>query len=82
MRTSINGTLCFVDVGGPSRQIIIKGKVFYFEMHPHCGPMPCKRDGNERKHVPKIFWEAVTLWAQQGQRVENGICQWEYGTTT
>lgn len=69
----------YINVGGPMRKISVNGKIYDFEMHPYCGPTLL--DKNEvpvdlNKH-PKEFLEAASLWAQQGQRIEDGLCRWD-----
>lgn len=63
--------------GGPIRKISVGGKLYEFEMHPYCGPTLLNKQGDPidlAKH-PAAFLHATSLWAQQGQRVENGLCQ-------
>jgi len=69
-------------LGGPDRKIVVDGKTWRFEMHPYCGPMLLREDGEPRKsqfgYATKKFWDAVTFWAQQGERVDaNSICLWD-----
>lgn len=54
--------------GGPMFDIQVNGKRYHFEMHPYCGPT---LQSNE-------FLEAASLWAQQGQKVEDGLCVWHH----
>lgn len=71
-------TICIL-TGGPEFDIQANGKVYHFEMHPYCGPVALnKRTKNELKHQPMSFLEAASLWAQQGQSVENGLCRWDH----
>lgn len=65
-------------VGGPVRTIVAGSRLWHFEMHPYCGPMPIhKRTGNGIDGT-RAFWDAVSLWAQQGERVDaTGVCLWE-----
>lgn len=73
-----SGMPAILTVGNPAKRISVGGKIFLFEMHSYCGPMPITKDGSGRKHVPDSFWRAVTFWAQQGQRVgEDGLCVWD-----
>ena len=68
-----------IDVGGPEFTISVAGKRYLFEMHPYCGPNVLnRRTGEPLEHQPMPFLEAASLWAQQGQRVEDGLCVWNY----
>jgi hypothetical protein len=68
----------FVLMGGPEHDISVNGKIYHFEMHPYCGPIALnKRNGEALKHQFGPFLEAASLWAQQGRRVENGMCIWD-----
>lgn len=67
--------------GGPDRKIVDeKGKLWHFEMHPYCGPIPTSKQGEPLKKEPpekSSFWRVVTWWAQQGQKIgEDGLCVW------
>jgi len=75
-KTAINGMVCFLDCGGPIHVISVNGKRYRFEMHPYCGPNVVNRKGDPLKHQPTDFLKAASLWAQQGQQVENGLCVW------
>lgn len=69
-----------IDGGGPMLKISVGGKVFEFEMHWYCGPTLLNAKGEPidlNKH-PKAFLEAVSLWAKQGKRMENGLCRWDH----
>lgn len=59
-------------------KISVGGKVIEFEMHPWCGPTILKRNGEPLKEQPMPFLEAASLWAQQGQRMEDGLCRWDH----
>jgi len=64
--------------GGPEYQIKVSGASYHFEMNSLCGPMPIYKNGNEKPLESKHkFWTAVSLWAQQGQRVEGGLAVWD-----
>ncbi len=54
-------------VGGPELTIEAGGKVFTFEWHSYCGPMPI----NRRLPGKSPFWHAVTLWCEQGKRMDD-----------
>lgn len=59
------------------RDIQVNGYVYHFEMHPYCGPnILNKRTEEPLKHQPMEFLEAASLWAKQGQKIENGLCVW------
>lgn len=64
-------------VGGPTRKISVNGKILTFEMHPMCGPILLKRNGDAAAKQPMAFLEAASLWAQQGQRMEGDLCRWD-----
>lgn len=67
----------FLEIGGPTRKIQVGGKVFTFEMHPYCGPMLLKRNGSPAASNPHKFLVAASLWAQQGEKIdEHGLCVW------
>lgn len=61
-------------------KISVGGKIYEFEMHPYCGPNILNRNGEPLKHQPLDFLEAASLWAQQGQMVDGGLCRWEHST--
>ena len=66
--------------GGPMRTIQVDGKRYEFEMHPYCGPTLLDKRGDPidlDKH-PKRFLYAASQWAQQGQRIEDGLCRWDH----
>jgi hypothetical protein len=71
-------TRCHISLGGPMRGIIVGGKLYQFEMHHYCGPVLLhRRTGEPLKHQPMPFLEAASLWAQQGQKIdETGLCVW------
>lgn len=59
------------------RKIQVNGHVYEFEMHPYCGPtLLNKRTGSPLEYQPTPFLEAASLWAQQGQKIEDGLCVW------
>lgn len=59
------------------RKIQVNGNLYEFEMHPYCGPtLLNKRTGSPLKHQPGPFLDAASLWAQQGQKIEDGLCVW------
>ncbi len=67
-------------VGGPDREISVGGKRYRFEMHPYFGPGLVNKNGDvaANQQAPRAFWEAVSLWAQQGQPIDptTGLCIW------
>ena len=69
--------------GGPDRLIYVAGKRWRFEDHPYCGPIPIGKNGAPVREPPENspFWEAVSLWHEQGKRTQqfgNEIrCVWE-----
>ena len=67
-----------VDCGGPMLKISVGGKVIEFEMHPYCGPNILNRKGDPLANQPNDFLVAASLWAQQGQRMEDGLCRWDH----
>ncbi len=66
-----------ISFGGPEYDIQVDGKRFHFEMHPYCGPVAINKRGEELKRQPLNFLAAVSLWDQQGRRVEDGLCRWD-----
>ena len=70
---------CFIHVlmGGPEYDIEVNGKRYHFEMHRYCGPVLLKKNGDPSQRQPMEFLEAASFWAQQGQKVENGLCIWK-----
>ena len=67
----------FLDCGGPMRKISVGGKIIEFEMHRYCGPNILNRNGEPLKNQPSDFLHAASLWAQQGQKIdESGLCIW------
>ena len=65
--------------GGPDRTISVDGKLYRFEMNPYSGPGFLNKRGEVTdRHIPQKVWEAVSLWAQQGERLdETGLCVWD-----
>ena len=59
-------------------KISVGGKIFPFEMHRYCGPTILNRKGGPCKHQPIKFLRAASLWDQQDQRIENGLCRWDH----
>lgn len=64
-------------LGGLMRKISVGGKVYEFEMHPYCGPNILNKKGEPLANQPDDFLRAASLWAQQGQRIEDGLCRWD-----
>ncbi len=71
----ISGTV-FIDCGGPMHAISVGGEILRFEMHPYCGPNILKPNGEPIDNQPHEFLKAASLWAQQGEKVRNGLCVW------
>lgn len=67
-----------LDLGGPDFVISVRGKRIKFEMHPWCGPVALTRRGDPASVQPMAFLAAASLWAQQGRRVEDGLCVWHH----
>ena len=69
-----------LSTGGPIRTISVNGELIKFEMHPYCGPVLIAKNGDplEDQKPKHFFWQAVSYWAQQGQRIENQECIWDY----
>ncbi len=68
-------------LGGPTRTIQVDGVRYNFEMHPRLGPCLLGKDGEPvsvRHPKQKRFLYAASLWAVQGQRIEDGLCRWDH----
>lgn len=65
-------------LGGPMRKIQVDGKIYAFEMHPYCGPTVLDKHGSPLAKQPPRFLYAASLWTQQGQRIEDGLCRWDH----
>ena len=62
-----------INFGGRTRCIEVGGNKIQFKMHWFLGPEPIEDLGEDHP-----FWTAITLWAQQGQRVDTlGLCIYE-----
>ena len=59
-------------------KISVGGTVIDFEMHPYCGPNILNRKGSPLANQPHDFLVAASLWAQQGRRMEDGLCRWDH----
>ena len=69
-----------ISFAGPTRHIVVDGVHFTFEMHDYCGPTLLDQRGDPAKSQrPRSpFWEAVSLWSQQGERVgDDNLCIWD-----
>jgi len=52
-----NGIAC---LGGPIHYVEHRGRKHYFEFHSYLGPMPCTKDGDDRKTPsPEVVWDAI-----------------------
>lgn len=60
------------------RKISVNGRVIEFEMHPYCGPTMLNKKGDPLKNQPAAFLSAASLWVQQGQRIEDGLCRYDH----
>lgn len=71
-------TIIHISHGGSMRKISVDGKIYEFEMHPYCGPCLLNKKGNpiDLRKTPIKFLEAVSLWVQQGQLIEDDLCRW------
>ena len=78
MNTSRPEIVCLLVCDSPERRISVDGKIFVFEMHPRCGPVALNRRGEPSENQPQSFLRAASLWIEQGQRVEGGLCFWEH----
>jgi hypothetical protein len=82
--TSFGGVRAILTVGGPVREISVRGKRWRFEMHSYCGPMLMDLKGDALKREPGYVLNAISLWAQQGQRLEQRpepnppLCVWDH----
>lgn len=70
-----------ITTGGPIHRISMPGinYSYSFEMHPAMGLLECRENGDgTTKKFPRKIYEAISLWQEQGQRVdEHGRCVWE-----
>jgi hypothetical protein len=73
-----DGTVALLDCGGPMLKISVDGKIIEFEMHPYCGPTILNKKGSPLTYQPVSFLKAASLWAQQGKRMEDGLCRWDH----
>jgi hypothetical protein len=81
-RWQLGDSVVHVMMGGPDREIVAaNGKRYRFEMHPHFGPClltPTGQVATNQYRGNKPFWAAVSLWAQQGEKiVADGLCAWK-----
>lgn len=73
------GSVIHISRGGPTHRISVNGKIVTFEDHPYCGPIAVSaRTGEGLKRQTPEFLRAVTLWYEQGKRVEDGLCRWDH----
>lgn len=59
-------------------KISVGGRIIEFEMHPYCGPNILNKRGEPSEKQPMDFLKAASLWAQQGKRMEDGLCRWDH----
>ena len=69
-------TVCCILNGGPELEIQVNGVRYKFEDHPYCGPTILNRRGEPASVQPTQFLRAASLWAQQGRKLEDGLCVW------
>lgn len=67
----------FICCGGETLKISVGGKIYRFEMHPYCGPFLLNSKGESVAKEPMEFLKAVSFWAQQGERIRDGLCVWD-----
>lgn len=67
-----------ISFGAPEFDIQVDGQRYHFEMHRYCGPIRLDEDGNAHPDQSERFLYAASLWAQQGQRLEDGLCRWDH----
>lgn len=78
MRVRIGDTVAYVCLGGPIRRIVAGGRLWHFEMLHYLGPMPVHKKTGAGIEGTDAFWQAVTWWAQQGERVDpSGACLYD-----
>lgn len=89
MTQSENGPHCvhipngIMTIGGDPMTLTAYGKTYRFEWHRFCGPMFCKKNGDELKKSPgerNKWWKGFDLWVRQGQRTRDGVCVWDAGS--
>lgn len=55
-----------LSLGGRDHTIVDDaGRSWFFEMHPYCGPMVLRKDGQPKAHQPggrSPFWPAFDRW--------------------
>lgn len=63
---------------GVDYTIDVAGKRYRFEFSEMFGPLVVDKTGREvvQPSHGSLFWRAVSLWARQGKRVANGLCDW------
>jgi len=68
-----------VTLAGPELTIEAGGKLFTFEWHSYCGPIPLNKRGDPKELGERSpFWQAITFWIEQGKRLdENRRAIWE-----
>ncbi len=73
-------TMACLWIGAPAYEIYARGRCFYFEWHPHCGPTVINRlTGEPTANQPgerSPFWDAVQRWHDQGKIVKDGVAVW------
>lgn len=60
-----------ITMGGPEYRIRVGTKIYLFEDHRYCGPIALRKDTKASlSNQPMAFLKAVSLWAQQGRKVD------------
>jgi hypothetical protein len=63
----------FICEGGPVYKLAVGKRQYVFEMHPYCGPMWLRHDGEPlNKFVPENSprWAAFEQWQRGGMKVD------------
>ena len=63
----------------PTYTIEVGGRSWRFEWSDHFGPLFINKCGSPMRTQPNpiAVLAALSWWAQQGKRVEGGLCVWE-----
>lgn len=73
---SASNLCCFYD--STDYRINLGDRTYTFDFSDRFGPTIINRDGRPNcGEPPQSFLRAVSLWAQQGKRVEDGFCIYE-----
>jgi hypothetical protein len=63
-------------VGGSDFAIMVRDRRWVFEWNEYLGPMLLGARGQPLAFQPGYALEAISLWAQQGKIVSDGLCVW------